>query len=83
MTPRLTDVERQAIVDGTDPISVRHRHRVPLTRDADVPAEPAIVAEETWANQVADRVREHDGDDRTLTDELPPGFCPRYWGPRL
>lgn len=80
MTLHLSAVERQAILDGTDEVSVRHRYRVPLTRDADVPAEPAIVAEETWANEVADRVREHDADDRTLTGELPPGYDRRCFG---
>lgn len=81
---RLTDDERQAMVDGTDEVSLRHRYRAPLTPDperpvADLPPEPDTVRLADWQDR---RVDEED-EDRTLTDEMPAGYCPRVWSQSL
>jgi hypothetical protein len=85
---RLTPAERQAIVDGTDPVSERHRFRAPLTRDvdfepaADLPDEREFSLED-WQDDLVDERVDMDPEDRTVTDEMPPGYDPRVWGPGL
>lgn len=78
----LTAGERQAIVDGTDPVSLRHRFRAPLTPDgevfADLPEEREFSLDD-WQDDLVDREPE----DRTLVDEMPPGYCPSWWGSGL
>jgi hypothetical protein len=44
---------------------------------ADIPPEPDTVRFADWQDELADET------DRTLTDEMPPGYCPRWWGSGL
>jgi hypothetical protein len=82
VTPRLTAVERQAIVDGTDPVSLsRPWRRRPGHWSgaehvvADLPPEPEIIERWAWEDRLAD-----EDEDRTLTGELPPGYDRRCFG---
>lgn len=84
MSLRLSSSEYRAIVDGTDPVSARHRYRAPLTPDpdrpvADIPPEPDTVRLADWQ----DRLVDDEDIDRTLTGDCPPGYCPRYWSQSL
>jgi len=76
----VTAPDLDAIRAGTDSLARKHRYpTLDFHRPyVDEPADERIVAEADWADSVADRVLEHDG-DRSLTGELPPGFDDRWW----
>lgn len=50
-----------------------------MEREFDLPPEPGLVAEADWQDEMVDSGRIDAPEDRTLTDELPPGYDPRVW----
>lgn len=80
MTRRLSSSELAAIREGTDQVARRLRHRMPLAGPelaADLP--PEVSDEHASRGDWQDDYPLDVVEDRTLTDDLPPGYDPRCW----